>query len=179
MSDKRLAGGAGAGYRVPVPISVAPETDTAWLTEVVALAVANVAAGGGPFAALVVREGRVIGRGVNRVTSDSDPTAHAEMVAIRDACRRLGDFRLTGCELVSSCEPCPMCLGAALWAHLGRVVYAADRDDAAAGGFDDRAFHRLFDTPRSAWPVAVVQVPVADPSAPFAAWRADPTRVSY
>jgi tRNA(Arg) A34 adenosine deaminase TadA len=158
-------------------ISVAADTD--WLSEAIAQAVANVAAGGGPFAALVVRGAEVIGRGVNRVTRDNDPTAHAEVVAIRDACRRLGRFRLADCVLVSSCEPCPMCLGAALWAHLARVIYAADRHHAAAGGFDDRAFHRLFGMPRSAWPVPVEQVPVPDPEAPFTAWRAADSRVAY
>lgn len=162
-----------------MPISVARDTEAAWLEHVVALAVRNVAADGGPFAALVVRGREVIGRGTNQVTRTNDPTAHAEVVAIRDAGARLSSFRLAGCVLVSSCEPCPMCLGAALWAHLDRVVYAADRDDAAAGGFDDRAFHRLFDTPRSAWPVPVEQVAVADPAAPFAAWRAKPSRVDY
>lgn len=144
-----------------------------------ALAADNVAAGGGPFAALVLRDGEVVGRGVNRVTRDNDATAHAEILAIRDACRTLAHFRLTGCRLVSSCEPCPMCLGAALWAHLGRVVYAADRHDAARGGFDDRAFHRLFDVPRSAWPVPVERVPVGDPAAPFAAWRDHVERITY
>lgn len=178
-ANSGVAGHGRPSYRSPVPISVARDTDTAWLERVVALAVENVAAGGGPFAALVVRDGEVVGRGVNRVTRDNDPTAHAEVVAIRRACHQLGTFRLTGCELVSSCEPCPMCLGAALWAHLSRLVYAADRDDAAAGGFDDRAFHRLFETPRRDWPVAVERLPVADRAGPFTAWRAAADRVDY
>ncbi|QSB13653.1 nucleoside deaminase [Natronosporangium hydrolyticum] len=162
-----------------MPISVADPRHAHWLAEAVSDAVANVAAGGGPFAALVVQGEQVLGRGVNRVTADNDPTAHAEVVAIRDACRRLGDFRLDGCVLVSSCEPCPMCLGAALWAHLDRIVYAADRHDAAASGFDDRAFYRLFDTPREQWPVPVERVVVGDATAPFHAWRADPSRIDY
>jgi len=98
--------------------------------------------GGGPFGAVVVRDGTVIGRGWNRVTPSGDPTAHAEIVAIRDACRALGAFRLDGCELYSSCEPCPMCLGAIYWARLARVIYGATRGDAAAAGFDDSLIYR-------------------------------------
>ncbi len=168
-----------AGDGTPVPTPAATGSDAAWLEQAVALAADNVAAGGGPFAALVLRDGRLVGRGVNRVTRDNDATAHAEVVAIRDACRRLGQFRLTACQLVSSCEPCPMCLGAALWAHIARIVYAADRHDAARGGFDDHEFHRLFDAPRSAWPVPVERVPVGDPAAPFVIWRDCLERVDY
>lgn len=153
--------------------------DTRRLDEAVALAVDNVEAGGGPFGALVVRDGAVVATGVNRVTIDHDPTAHAEVVAIRAACRALGDFRLTGCVLVSSCEPCPLCLAAALWARVDRVVYAADRHDAARGGFDDLAFYELFATPREQWAMTVTSAPVADPAAPFDAWRAKPDRVDY
>ena len=92
---------------------------------------------GGPFGAVIVRGKEVIGRGFNQVTSSNDPTAHAEVVAIREACRRLGTFRLDGCELYTSCEPCPMCLSAIYWARIGRVFYANTRKDAAEAGFDD------------------------------------------
>ena len=92
---------------------------------------------GGPFGAVIVADDEIIGRGWNRVTSTSDPTAHAEIVAIRDACRQLGSFQLDGCELYSSCEPCPMCLGAIYWARPSRVFYAATREDARRAGFDD------------------------------------------
>jgi tRNA(Arg) A34 adenosine deaminase TadA len=102
------------------------------------LAAENVrTATGGPFAAVIVREGEVLAEGVNLVTSTCDPTAHAEVVAIREACRKAGDFQLRGCEIYSSCEPCPMCLAAIYWARLDRVWYAATREDAAAAGFDD------------------------------------------
>jgi tRNA(Arg) A34 adenosine deaminase TadA len=153
--------------------------DARWLAEAVALAVGNVGAGGGPFGALIVRDGAVLATGVNAVTTTNDPTAHAEVVAIRNACQELGDFRLTGCVLVTSCEPCPLCLAAALWARVDRVIYAADRHDAARGGFDDRAFYDLFATPRERWPMAVTSTEVADPAAPFAAWQAKPDRVDY
>src|SRR5438874_2765446 len=108
-----------------------------WLDRAVDLATDNVAEGGGPFGAVIIRgESELISVGVNRVTRDLDPTAHAEVVAIREACRKLGDFKLDGCVLVTSCEPCPLCLAAALWARVDRVVFAADRYDAAKAGFD-------------------------------------------
>lgn len=155
------------------------EQEDGWLRIVVERATANVAAGGGPFAAMVVRAGQVVADGVNRVTRDLDPTAHAEVVALRAACAVLGTHVLEGTVLVSSCEPCPLCLAAALWARVDGVVYAADRDDAAAGGFDDRAFYDLFDRPRETWPVPVRQLPVAGAAGPFEAWLADPDRVEY
>jgi guanine deaminase len=150
-----------------------------WLAEAVELARRNVAEGGGPFGALVVANDTVLGRGVNRVTRDDDPTAHAEVVAIRQACRAVGDFRLSGAVLYTSCEPCPLCLSAALWARLGRVEYAADRYDAARGGFDDLAFYELFGTERSRWSTPVVAVPVAGAAEPFDAWLASETKVAY
>jgi len=154
-------------------------TDDLWLSEAVELAEHNVTQGGGPFGALVVIDNRVISRGVNRVTRDHDPTAHAEVVAIRSACQRLADFKLTGATLFSSCEPCPLCLSAALWARVDRVVYAADRHDAARGGFDDRAFYELFQTDRAAWPTRVQGVELPGRAAPFDAWLASESRVAY
>ncbi|HEX5403817.1 MAG TPA: nucleoside deaminase [Pseudonocardiaceae bacterium] len=153
--------------------------DAGLLAQVVRLATDNVADGGGPFGAMIVRDGSVVATGTNQVTAAPDPTAHAEIVAIRAACRSIGDFRLDGCVLVASCEPCPMCLAAALWSRVDRVIYAADRDDAAAAGFDDRAFYELFEQSRSTWPVAVTQLSTADATAPFSAWLAKPERVSY
>jgi guanine deaminase len=155
------------------------EQDAQWLSEAVDLALMNVTGGGGPFGALIIRDGAVLATGVNAVTTTNDPTAHAEVVAIRTACRTIGDFRLIGCVLVTSCEPCPLCLAAALWARVERVIYAADRHDAARGGFDDLAFYDLFATPRAQWPMAVTSVAVAGATAPFAAWQAKPDRVDY
>ena len=153
--------------------------DEAWLTQAVDLAVANVAEGGGPFGALVVRDGQLLATGTNRVTRDLDPTAHAEVQAIRSACRDIGDFALAGAVLYTSCEPCPLCLSAALWARVGRIVFAAARHDAAEGGFDDRAFYELFETPRSAWPVRIEHTRPAGAVAPFDAWRAHESRTHY
>lgn len=150
-----------------------------WLRSVVDRATANVADGGGPFAALVVRGDEVVGDGVNRVTRDLDPTAHAEVVAIRGACRALGTHVLAGTVLVSSCEPCPLCLAAALWARVDGVLYAADRDDAARGGFDDREFYELFARPRDTWDIPVRRVALDSAVEPFRAWLDKPDRVEY
>ncbi len=155
------------------------DSDNRWLDTVVARATRNVAEGGGPFAAVVVRDGAALAEGVNRVTRDHDPTAHAEVVAIRAACLAVDDHVLAGAVLVSSCEPCPLCIAAALWARVDRVVYAADRDDAARAGFDDRAFYELFETPRHEWPVPVAQNRVDSAVTPFEAWLADTDRVEY
>jgi guanine deaminase len=117
----------------------ASTTDARWLDHAVRLAIENVAEGGGPFGALIVGpDGRLVAEGQNRVTRDLDPTAHAEVTAIRNSCLAIGDFSLAGHSLYTSCEPCPLCLSAALWARLDRVVFAANRDDAAAGGATGR-----------------------------------------
>jgi guanine deaminase len=156
-------------------------TDRSWLEQAVALATANVERSGGPFGALVVRDGQVVGRGANRVTADLDPTAHAEVVAIRAACRELDDFSLAGAALYASCEPCPLCLAASLWARLERVVFAADRHAAERAGFDDSRFHALLG-PRadlSAWPMEVRHIEVDRAQAPFEAWQRFAGRVPY
>jgi len=112
--------------------------DRQFMAEAIRLAGEKMEAGeGGPFGALIVRDGAIIARGWNKVTSSNDPTAHAEIVAIRNACSTLQSFDLSGCELFVNCEPCPMCLGAAYWARLTRIVFGADHNDAAAIGFAD------------------------------------------
>jgi guanine deaminase len=153
---------------------------SAHLSRAVALAVENVAAGGGPFGALIVGpDGAVLAEGQNRVTRDNDPTAHAEVVAIRTACAATGSFSLEGATLYTSCEPCPLCLSAALWARIERVVYAADRHDAARGGFDDLEFYELFARPRHEWHVTIEASRPADAAAPFDAWLAHAARTHY
>lgn len=160
-------------------VSVANPSDPRLLEAVVDLATRNVAEGGGPFASMVVKDGDVLAEGVNRVTRDHDPTAHAEVVAIRAACQVLGNHVLAGAVLVASCEPCPLCLAASLWARIDRVIYAADRNDAARAGFDDATFYDLFDRPRGRWDVPVVQVRLDTARQPFEAWLAKPDRVAY
>ncbi|WP_395245974.1 nucleoside deaminase [Agromyces sp. MMS24-K17] len=165
--------------RPAAPEADAAAVDRAWLQQAVALAVENVEAGGGPFGAVIVRDGELLAIGQNRVTRDLDPTAHAEVSAIRAACRAAGDFSLAGATLYTSCEPCPLCLAASLWARLDRIVFAADRHDAAEGGFDDRAFYELFSRDRAEWETAVEELRIADAPAPFTAWIAKGDRVDY
>ena len=153
--------------------------DSTWLARAVTLARENVPAGGGPFGSLVVRDGVEIGSGPNRVTASLDPTAHAEVVAIRRACAEIGDFSLAGCVLYASCEPCPMCLSASLWARVDRVVYAADRHDAARSGFDDRLFYELFARPREEWAVRVEALRLPTSDDPFRAWMEHEGRSDY
>jgi guanine deaminase len=120
--------------------------DITFLRQAIDLAWRGMESGlGGPFGCIVVKNGEVVGEGSNGVTSTNDPTAHAEIMAIRDACRRLGDYQLTDCTVYTSCEPCPMCLGALYWARPRRVVYAATRQQAAAAGFDDDFIYREID----------------------------------
>lgn len=115
------------------------------MRKAIELSIENVAAGGGPFGAVIARDGEIVATGVNRVTPDCDPTAHAEVSAIRAAARKLGTFDLSGCEIYTSCEPCPMCLGAIYWAHLDRMYYGNNKHDAAAIGFDDAFIYKELD----------------------------------
>lgn len=153
--------------------------DERWLTEAVRLATLNVADGGGPFGAVVVRGGEVLATGQNRVTRDHDPTAHAEVVAIRAACAAAGDFSLVGATVYASCEPCPLCLAAALWARVERVVFAADRHDAARAGFDDSEFYDLFARERGTWHMPVVAHRIDGADEPMDAWLRLGTRIDY
>jgi tRNA(Arg) A34 adenosine deaminase TadA len=134
---------------------------------------------GGPFGCVVVRRGAIIGRGQNAVTSANDPTAHAEIAAIRDACRALGTFQLADCELYSSCEPCPMCLAAIYWARIPTVFYGNTRADAAAIGFDDDFIYRQIPLPPEQRRVAMTPLLHAEAQAAFQAWAARPDKVRY
>jgi len=154
-------------------------TDADWLDRAIELAVKNVENGGGPFGAVIVRNGALVAEGQNRVTAHLDPTAHAEVVAIRAACQVEQSFSLAGTVLYTSCEPCPLCLSAALWARVDRVVFAADRNDAARGGFDDREFYELFTQDRATWPLPVDSQRVDRSRAPFDAWLAHEARTEY
>jgi len=150
-----------------------------WMRETLRLARENVAAGGGPFGALVLREGVLVATGVNRVVPDGDPTAHAEVVAIRQACRRLGAFQLSGCELFASCEPCPMCAGAIGWARLDRIYYAGVREDAAAAGFDDALLWNDLARAPAIRTVPGERLLGEEGRAPFAAWAAKGDKARY
>jgi len=134
---------------------------------------------GGPFGAIVVRRGKIIGRGWNRVTSANDPTAHAEIIAIREACRRLKTFRLDDCELYASCEPCPMCLAAIHWARLGKIFYANTRHDAAAAGFDDDLIECEVARPVSRRKIPIRQLLRKNALKVFAEWKKKPDKIRY
>jgi len=134
---------------------------------------------GGPFGAAVVKGGEVVAVACNRVLSSNDPTAHAEVEAIRAACAKLGTFRLAGCELYATCEPCPMCLGAAYWARVDRVVYACGRADASRAGFDDGMLYEEFEKPAAQRRLALVPFMRDEALSVFQAWLEKPDRTPY
>ena len=134
---------------------------------------------GGPFGAVIVRRGKIVGRGWNRVTSANDPTAHAEIMAIRDACRRLKTFRLNDCELYASCEPCPMCLAAIYWARLRKIYYANTRRDAAKIGFDDELIYCELTRPVSRRKLPMKQMLRKEALEVFAEWKNKPDKIRY
>ncbi len=156
------------------------EGDPAMMRKAIALSVASVAEGGGPFGCVIVKEGHVVGRGANRVTLHHDPTAHAEIVAIREACASLGSHQLEGCDVYASCEPCPMCLAALYWARPRRVFYASTAADAAAVGFDDA----FIDAELGRRPAALRAIPLRqmlreEALAAYEAWTAKEDRAHY
>ena len=134
---------------------------------------------GGPFGAVVVKNGEIVGKGSNCVTETNDPTAHAEIVAIRDACKKLGSFQLEGCEIYTSCEPCPMCLGAIYWARPDKVFYACDKDDAADSGFDDAFIYKELELPASERKVPFVQMSREEALSVFAEWNEKEDKTEY
>lgn len=134
---------------------------------------------GGPFGAVVVKNGEIIGRGSNQVTASNDPTAHAEIVAIRDAARHLDSFDLSGCEIYSSCEPCPMCLGAIYWSHVDKLYYAATKDDAASADFDDSFIYKEFALPKEERSIPSVQMMREDAVKVFEEWVKSDSKIPY
>lgn len=150
-----------------------------FMNQALELAHRSVAEGGGPFGAVVVRGERVVGRGANRVVPSRDPTAHAEIEAIREAASALGTHDLSGCVIFTSCEPCPMCLGAIHWARLERIHYACHRRDAAAAGFDDQAFYDELERPLPQRTIALVPDGREPGLAVFRAWLAKADRHPY
>ncbi len=134
---------------------------------------------GGPFGCVIVKDNKIIGRGNNQVTSTNDPTAHAEVVAIRDACRILGTFQLEGCEVYTSCEPCPMCLGAIYWARPARVYYANTRKDAADIGFDDDFIYKEIELPVDQRSIAFERMETKEAKEVFDVWRNKGDKIDY
>lgn len=151
-----------------------------YLKKAIFLAADNVREnGGGPFGALIVRDGEVLGSGVNSVTIDNDPTAHAEINAIRNACHKLGTFNLKGCTLYASCEPCPMCLSAAYWARVDGIIFAADKTNARDAGFDDAFIYEEIALPFSGRTIRTEQIAVKERNMPFEIWKESDNKILY
>jgi tRNA(Arg) A34 adenosine deaminase TadA len=151
-----------------------------FMREAIRLGLEGMRAGfGGPFGCVIVRDGAILARGFNQVLQLKDPTAHAEMVAIRMACRAVDSYQLTGCDLYTSCEPCPMCLGAIYWSRPARVFYANTRDDAAAIDFDDEFIYEQLDRPIAERSIPMVQMLRDEAQPAFAEWKAKHDRQFY
>jgi guanine deaminase len=134
---------------------------------------------GGPFGAVIVKDGVIIGEGFNRVTTNNDPTAHAEVVAIRDACKNMGSFQLEGCEIYSSCEPCPMCLGAIYWARLSVLYFSASKDEASDAGFDDSFIYNEIALPYSERKIQSIQIHSEHTKSVFEKWKKMSDKTMY
>jgi len=159
---------------------MAVQPNPEFLRRAIALATQNVLSGsGGPFAAVIVRQGEIVGEGVNTVTATCDPTAHGEVNAIRAACKTLGTFTLAGCQLYTSCEPCPMCLSASYWARLDAIFYGASAADAAHAGFDDAFLYDELRKPAPERTLPAAQLIPDEAWASFAAWLSSPNRINY
>jgi guanine deaminase len=153
--------------------------DNPFMARAIELSVENVSAGGGPFGAVVVKDGAIVAEGVNRVTATHDPTAHAEVSVIRAACAKLGAFELRDCDLYTSCEPCPMCLGAIYWARLAHVYFANLATDAARVGFDDAFIYREMAQPHARREIPMTQMMREEALAAFRAWEKKPNKIEY
>lgn len=155
-------------------------THNEFMNEAIALSIHNVTSkNGGPFAAVIVKDGQIIARGANHVTTQNDPTAHAEIVAIREACRTLGTFQLTGCDVYTTCEPCPMCLGALYWARPDRIFYANTRADAKAIGFDDDFIYDEIVRPLSERAIPISQMMRDEAIKTFEQWKHSTDKIHY
>jgi guanine deaminase len=155
-------------------------SNEAFMRDAIQLSLEGVRSGrGGPFGCVVVRAGKVVGRGNNQVTSACDPTAHAEVVAIRDACKALGTFQLTDCAIYASCEPCPMCLSAIYWARIPEVYYGNTREDAAAIGFDDEFIYQQIPLPVAERRVAMRPLLRDEANGAFDEWKKKADKVAY
>lgn len=154
-------------------------TQQEFMQRAIDLATENVRQGGGPFGAVIVRNGEILAEGVNRVTPNHDPTAHAEVQAIRKAAALLETFDLSGCDIYSSCEPCPMCLGAIYWAHLDHLYFAATKDDAAEIGFDDAFIYKELPLPINERKLPTAQMMRQEAQQPFNSWRNKADKVEY
>ena len=150
-----------------------------FMAEAIGLSVDNVRNGGGPFGCVIVKDGKIVARGVNQVTQTNDPTAHAEIVAIRAACAALKSYQLPGCEVYSSCEPCPMCLAAIYWSRPERVFFGNTREDAAEAGFDDSLIYKEIPMPHDRRRIPIRQMMGEEAKSAFVAWAMLTNKVRY
>ncbi len=151
-----------------------------YILKAIEMAAKNAGSGvGGPFGAIIVKDGEVIGKGVNRVTSTNDPTAHAEVVAIRDACHNMNHFKLEGAVIYASCEPCPMCLSAIYWARISAIYFAAENTDASKAGFDDSFIYKEIPLPLEKRSIPIKKIETDAASKPFDAWIQMEQRIDY
>ena len=151
-----------------------------FMSEAIKLAKENLKSNnGGPFGAIIVKNGKIIGRGVNTVTTDSDPTAHAEINAIRNACKNLNTFQLDDCEIYSSCEPCPMCLGAIYWAHIKKLYFAGSKNDASDAGFDDSFIYEELELPITLRKIPTEQIMHNEAKKIFKTWKEMDFKIEY
>lgn len=154
--------------------------ENTFMARAIELSLENVRSGsGGPFGAVVVKDHVIVAEGVNRVTATNDPTAHAEVLAIRQACRQLGSFELRGCDLYSSCEPCPMCLGAIYWARIDKIYFGNLAEDAARIGFDDSAIYAEITQPHAKREIPMIPMMRQEALAAFRAWEEHPGKIHY
>lgn len=154
--------------------------DNPFMARAIRLSIENVRSGrGGPFGAVVVKGSDIVAEATNQVTSTNDPTAHAEVLAIREACKKLGGFDLQGCELYTSCEPCPMCLGAIYWARVSRVYFGNAAADASKIGFDDSLIYRELAQPQSQRKIPMIQMMREEALAAFREWKDKPNKITY
>jgi guanine deaminase len=160
-------------------VSPVSQPNEALLRAAIELSRRSIGDGGGPFGAVIARDGVVVARGTNRVVPDHDPTAHAEVAAIRAACRSLGTHDLTGCAIYASCEPCPMCLAAIMWARIDHLWFAADRRAAAAAGFDDAHFYDELPLPPTERELPSTQLLADEAAAVLTSWRDKPNKTAY
>jgi tRNA(Arg) A34 adenosine deaminase TadA len=174
-NEERNSMNRNSNLSAPNASSANPE----FMRRAIALAMENIRNGGGPFGSVISRANRIVAEGANRVTAENDPTAHAEIVAIRAACVALGNFQLDGCDLYTTCEPCPMCLGAIYWARPARVFFASSAGDAAAAGFDDAFIYDELYLPYAAREISMTQLMREESLTIFTAWKQSEKKTEY
>lgn len=155
------------------------QTDSSFLQHAIDLAITSAKQHGGPFGAIIVKNGKIIGKGYNQVTENHDPSAHAEIMAIRDACKNLNNHQLTDCTIYSSCQPCPMCMSAIYWARLPKLIFAATAGDAANAGFDDQFIYDELAKPMAQRSISIEQLEHDEANKSFEVWAANLSRQEY